>query len=255
MPFDTTGETYITPKKRAPGDYTLWILAINEDGVCTGEYNSFDFTIEEEPEPTEAYTAWIGDWVVGATADDETPVVVKIRAQDVNKSYYIDGLEGLPTEDYGISATGILEEDGTLSIYAQYLSTWESADYGTVTDVLAGLIIDGGAVYYVADDNVLLSTGTLGANGTATLSAGSWYDSESGTLYGLMGMKYYGLCEEGAISYTADAYTALPNTLVRVEPEAMPEDFKKSDIRMPGSKKDVTRSVRNMKLTDHIRLK
>ena len=250
---DSEGTAYITPKKREPGEYKLWIMAISEEGTCTGVYNTFKFTVEAEPEPTDAYSAWIGDWVVGSSVENDEPIVITISAQDVNKSYYIDGLEGVDTESYEISATGILEEDGSLSIYAQSLGEWEDEDYGPAEDVLAGLIYSGDKVYYVTGDELLLANGTLGADGKATLSAGTWYDSQSGNLYALMGMKYYWVVSAGAGSYSAD-YTPLPNILVRVEPEAAPEAFKKADIKVSGRKTNAPAPKRNRTLTNHIKL-
>lgn len=240
--------------KRAPGNYKLWILSVDETGVCTGYYSFLEFTVEEEPEPTKAYSAWIGDWILGSTAEEENPIVVTISAKDVNQSYYIDGLEGLDTKQYGLSATAYFE-DGTISIYPQTLGTWTHSTYGPATDVLAGLIVEGGKTYYVGSGENPVAYGVIGADGTAVLTPGSWMDSE-GTLYGIVGLKYYWVVEAGAGAYSK-GMTPLPDTLIPVKPEPNPSSFesKKFNGTFFFHNQAADHSKVGGELTNHIRLK
>ena len=209
------GYAVVGAKKRAPGDYKLWIVAIDEDGNCTGEYATKVFTVEEEPEPTEAYAAWLGDWIVGSSAEDDKPIVITISQKDVNKSYFIDGLEGVDTVLYEISVSADFEEDGSISIASQQTGSWTHNTYGPAEDWLLGRIVIGSKVYRVGGEYPLTNI-TLNADGTATMSAESYWDEEEdGTLtaYAIYDIKYYWVVSAGAASYS-NGSTPLPNTLI-----------------------------------------
>lgn len=254
---DFEGGAYVAAKKRAKaGDYKLWILGVTEQGVCTGEYAVLNFTVEPEPEPTDAYKAWLGDWILGSTATDEKPIVVTISAKDVNNSYYIDGLEGIDTVSERLSATAFFEPDGTITIYPQTVGTWTHPDYGPAKDVLAGLIQDGGATYYVAAGEDPIAYGVLGANGVASLTPGSFYDSETGTRYAITGLKYYWVVSAGAGRYTT-GYTSLPNSLIAVKPEpnTTVNNSKKVTVNLPLPGASVHHGEIAGTLTDHVRIK
>lgn len=209
------GSGYLTAKKRAPGTYKFWVVAVAADGTCTGEYATQEFTVAPEPEATAAYKAWLGDWTIGSTAEDEKPVVITISKKDVNKSYYIDGLEGLNTVGYGISAVADFNEDGSISINAQSFGTWTHDTYGEATDVLAGLIVEGGKTYFVSKNDTPVATGVIGSNGEAVLSGGVFADGSTGSVFAITGLKYYWVVSAGAGSYSK-GYTPLPNTLIPV---------------------------------------
>lgn len=211
---DSEGYAIIQADKRAAGDYKFWVVAVSDKGKCTGEYNVIDFTVEQSAEPTAAYKAWLGEWTLGSTAEDDEPIVITISQKDANYTYYVDGLEGIETASQNMSVTAYFNEDGSISIYSQEIGTWEHSSYGTVTDVLAGNVYIGGKTYFVVDDTNPIATGVIDANGIATLSSGSYIDEE-GTSYTITGMKYYGIVEAGAMSYTK-INTPLPNTLIPV---------------------------------------
>lgn len=225
------GYAYVTAKKRAPGTYKVWIVAVSDQGVCTGEYSTLEFTVEEEPEPTDAYKAWIGNWTVGSTAEDEEPVVISISQNVVNESYYIDYLEGLDTVTDYMSATADFEADGSISIYAQVVGTWTHSTMGPATDFLAGQIIYQGKEYFIMDDTAPVATGVIGADGVARLSAGTFTD-EDGSVYSITGLKYYVQFESGVYSYT-DYNTPLPNALLPVVPNPAPEGVKNITAKIP----------------------
>lgn len=225
------GYTFVTAKKRAPGTYKIWIVAVSDEGKCTGEYNTLEFTVEEEPEPTDAYKAWIGEWTVGSTAEDENPVVISISQKTVNESYYVDYLEGLDTVKDAMSATANFEADGSISIYAQVVGTWTHSSMGPATDILAGQIVYQGKEYFVMDDSAPVATGVIGANGVATLSAGTFTDDD-GSIYSITGLKYYVQFESGTYSYTS-GNTPLPNTLLPVVPNPVEEGIKNVPAQIP----------------------
>ena len=225
------GYTFVTAKKRDPGTYKVWIVAVSDAGVCTGEYSTLEFTVEEEPEPTDAYKAWIGQWTVGSTADDEKPIVVTISQNVVNESYYVDGLEGLDTVKDAMSATATFEADGSISIYAQVVGTWNHPSMGKATDILAGQIVYQGKEYFVMDDSAPVATGVIGANGVATLSAGTFTDDD-GSIYSITGLKYYVVFDSGTYSYTS-GNTPLPNTLLPVVPNPVEEGIKNVPAQIP----------------------
>lgn len=250
------GYTYVTANKRAPGTYKVWIVAVSDQGVCTGEYSTLEFTVEEEPEPTEAYSAWLGDWVVGSSAESDKPFVVTITPKVVNESYYIDGLEGINTVQQMLSATADFNEDGTISIYPQVLGTWTHSTYGPAVDVFAGQIVDGGKTYFVETGDAPVAYGVMGADGTATLTPGTWIDEETGTVYGIVGLKYYWIVSAGAGSYS-NYNTPLPNSLIPVKPEPNPEavNSKKVDGKIIFRNQPVEHKEMAGSLTNHIRLK
>lgn len=212
-----------------PDDYDIWMIGFDEDLEPTGEYTVATYTVEYV-EPDENYTRWLGDWTVG---DDEDAVTITISQNSLNKSYYIDGLEGVDTEGYEISAVAYYDgETGGFNISAQEIGTWEHDSYGTATDVLYGQIMMNDKVYRVSGDYVMTDV-LMNADGSASMTAGSVElgDDESGyTLYTLVGMKYYWVVSAGAGSYS-NGNTALPNTLYKVEAEEEEESVNASAAR------------------------
>lgn len=250
------GDSYVAANKRAAGSYKLWILAVSEGGVCTGEYATLTFTAPEEPEPTAAYEKWLGQWTLGSSAESEKPIVVTISAKDVNQSYYVDGLEGVDTVTNEISATAEFNEDGTICIYPQVVGTWTHPSYGPATDVLAGQIVDSGKTFFVSSGDAPVAYGVIGADGTAILTPGTWTDDETGSVYGIVGLKYYWVVSAGAGSYSS-YNTPLPNSLIPVKPEANPAALGSKKIdgeiifrNQPAENKDFAGA-----LTNHILLK
>lgn len=250
---DLEGVGYATADKCPAGDYKMWVIVVTEDG-CTGEYGVFDFTIEPEPEPTEAYSAWLGQWTVGSTAEEEEPVVITISEKDVNQSYYIDYLEGYDTVTDSMSATAEFNEDGTISIYAQTVGTWTHSSLGQISDVLAALIQVEDATYFVPS-GALMATGVIDASGKAILTPGS-YQSEDGTVYGVTGMKYYYVLSDGRAGAYTQTYTELPNSFLPVvEEPATTETGIKSNAKVFVRGEKQEHAPVNGSITNHILLK
>ena len=161
-----------------------------------------------------AYKAWLGQWTIGSTAGDEKPVVITISPKEENSTYNIDGLEGINTKGYQITATGVFEDDGSLSIYRQDFRTWTSSYYGPATDVLVGQAVVGGVTYFFNDGDYLITNITLSSDGRGVMSSGTVKDSEN-SVYSIVGMRYYWVTSAGAGSYSS-GNTPLPNTLIPV---------------------------------------
>lgn len=158
------------------------------------------------------YKAWIGQWTIYQSQSEES-IVVTISQQKENSTYNIDGLEGIDTAEKSLTATGVFEDDGSLSIYSQKLGTW-NGDYGPAQDILAGLIVSQGVTYYFNSSDYLITNITLSSDGDGIMSRGFVKESD-GTVYSIVGMKYYWVVSNGAGSYSSKN-TPLPNKLVPV---------------------------------------
>ena len=234
-----------------PGDYDIWMIGFDENLEPTGEYTVTTYTVEKI-EADENYTRWLGDWTIG---NDEDAVTITISQNTLNKSYYIDGLEGVDTEEYEISAVAYYDETtGGFNISAQEFGQWEHSSYGTATDVLYGQIMMNDKLYLVSGDYVITDV-IMNADGSASMTAGSVElgDDENGyTLYTLVGMKYYWLVSVGAGGYS-NGNTALPNTLYKVEAEEEVEESVNTsavrEIRRFRSSSSVNKNFSNTTLS------
>jgi hypothetical protein len=81
------------------------------------------------------------------------------------------------------------------------------------------------------DDSAPVATGVIGANGVATLSAGTFTDDD-GSIYSITGLKYYVVFDSGTYSYTS-GNTPLPNTLLPVVPNPVEEGIKNVPAQIP----------------------
>ena len=117
------------------GDYVFILYGIREAEQTGGtrtlsyEYAVLDFTyVKPSDEPTEAYSAWLGQWSVTETSG-ETPFTDTwtISAKNNNASYTITGL----VKRTSWEVLGLFEEDGTLLIKSQkdIATTTTSAGY------------------------------------------------------------------------------------------------------------------------------
>lgn len=129
-----------------PGEYEVYVLACDENGVLTGEYATSTFEVTDPEEATEAYTAWVGAWKAG-------DLVFYIQPKWNNKSF----------DMYGFEPIG---EDGSVSMNPV------TVDYDAENDLLAlsfGMVDSGSKWgYYMAgiDNNNYVATGGYTKPGT-----------------------------------------------------------------------------------------
>ena len=166
---------YFYGKDRDPGEYKLWILGLDEKGVCTGEYAVADFEVVAD---TPEFATWLGKWVLKSTEKEEKPVVVSINTAEQNAYYTIDGLEGLSTASKYLTAFGeIDEESGALYIFSNYsyyggsYLWYQNEDEEWCIDLLLPVNLYGGPSLSLGT----LATAMLGADGNGYLTPGSQY--------------------------------------------------------------------------------
>ena len=198
---------------RGGGQYIGYIVGLDENGIATGNYTSFEFEIESK-DPLPAYAQWIGNWDLDGTE-------ISIAQDQVNKTYTIQGLEmGIDeTLENELGVTAVFDEEtGGFTLSSQSLGTWDTGSYGVATDKLCGLIQIDGKTYYV-DDPVVLASVTMSGADKAVWTPGSFASGAEGeeSVYAFTGIKYYWIVSAGAGRYS-DNLVALPNTMTRVVP-------------------------------------
>ena len=117
------------------GDYVFILYGIRAaeqtggNRILSYEYAVLEFTyVKPSDEPTEAYSAWIGQWTVTESSGDAPFTDTwTISAKNNNASYTITGL----VKRTSWEVMGLFEEDGTLLIKAQkdIATTTTSAGY------------------------------------------------------------------------------------------------------------------------------
>ena len=202
------------------GDYDIWMVEFDSEGEVTGKYLKTTYSIVVE-EPEENYSRWLGDWTLGEGDDAMT---LTITPGQVNKTFIIDGFEGLPTQKYQISLTAVYDaQTGGISLPSQLLGKWTDDDLGDVQDVFYGFIqVKGNPTVATGDYEVtkILMTG----DGVASMTPGTL--KQEGTSYSIVGMKYLILCSDGSFQAYTGSITSIPNTLTKVveeEEEPAPE--------------------------------
>ena len=102
-------------------DYVYIVYGVNEreeegaDRTFTYEYCLLEYTYTAPSgDPTEAYSAWLGQWSVTNESNSDTWT---ITTKNTNGSYNISGLCGRTSS--GFVVTGLFEEDGSILIKAQ----------------------------------------------------------------------------------------------------------------------------------------
>lgn len=193
-------------------DYRYIVTGINADGVygVAGE-------VAFKAYVSEAYAAWLGTWYIPTTvyqydSNDEyigdavemLPIV--ISKDVVNESYLISGI-GPKNDKYDVSAYFV---DDKLVVHPYTVYTWTHAQAGEIKELLAGLYGEGDDAMWTWDSSLTLFTGTIGADGNATLTPGQ--SSSGETFNGFQFIQYY---SAGAYGYGGNY--ALPNTMSRTQ--------------------------------------
>lgn len=107
----------------SPGYYRALALGVDAAGSVSGLYAiSEPFEVQEEV-PTQSYSAWLGNWEI--VGNDENVCTVNVTKKEANKSYYLNGWEGVNRFDILVDYDESLD---ALFIYSQLVA--EDVDFG-----------------------------------------------------------------------------------------------------------------------------
>ena len=134
------------------GDYIYLCIGIDENYRPTGEYCRLDYSFET---PTDAYSAWLGEWTVSDGTNNDT---WKISRRQANHSYTITGIAGQTYKVLGEF------EDGTLKLSSQLLEE----KYGSNKKDIY-LLTRGTSGVYSSMDRLIL-TATMDDEGAVTVT-------------------------------------------------------------------------------------
>lgn len=111
-------------------EYYVMAVGVGEDGELSGLYAISDVISLPEEDPTEAYSAWIGDWTF--TGANGATYNVTFEKDVNNKSYLMTGwqeMAAIPTE------VTWFEEDGMWAIMPQEFGTYTIDEQGTQANI------------------------------------------------------------------------------------------------------------------------
>lgn len=193
-------------------DYRYIVTGIDADGVygVAGE-------VSFKPYVSEAYAAWLGTWYIPTivyqydssenyVGDAVEMLPIVITKDVVNESYSISGI-GPNNDKYAVSAYFVNDK---LVAHPYTVYTWNHAQAGEIKELLVGLYGEGDGAMWTWDPSLTLFTGTIGADGTATLTPGQ--SSSGETFNGFQFVQYY---SNGAYGYGGEY--VLPNTMSRTQ--------------------------------------
>lgn len=166
---------------------------------------------------SEAYTAWLGTWYIPTIVyqydsndeyigDEVQSLPIVINKEVVNQSYLISGI-GPKNVDYSVSAEFV---DGKLVVHPQTVYTWQHSTAGEIKELLAGSYGEGDDAMFTWDPSLTIFTGTIGADGKATLTPGQSPSGDSFNAFQFI--QYY---SSGAYGYGGNY--VLPNTMTRTQ--------------------------------------
>lgn len=82
------------------GKYILFMIGVDAEGELTGYYSRTDFPLAQE-NPTDAYSAWIGNWELSGKYNGlDISYDVEIAPDENNLYYKMYGWESLTAQDY-----------------------------------------------------------------------------------------------------------------------------------------------------------
>ena len=80
----TAVDSEFTQDRFISGDYILFMIGVDSEGALTGYYSRTDYTLKQE-DPTDAYSAWIGKWLLtGSYLNDPIEYEVEIVPEENN---------------------------------------------------------------------------------------------------------------------------------------------------------------------------
>ena len=82
------------------GDYVVFMVGVDAEGVLTGYYAMEEFTIRQET-ATDAYRKWVGKWTLSGICGDKTiKYPIEIKADENNLYYRMYGWESTSVSGY-----------------------------------------------------------------------------------------------------------------------------------------------------------
>ena len=201
--------------------------------------------------PSDEYLAWLGTWYIATNVyqydssnqyiGDEVQQLPIVISKDVtNESYLVSGI-GPANSNYSVP---MHFEDGKLVAHPQTVYTWTHPQAGEIKELFVGIYGEGDSAMWTWSPDLTLFTGTIGADGKATLTPGQASDGTD--FNGFQFIQYY---SAGAYGY-GGSYD-LPNTLSRTPaasfvPQACaPKASVRggvSHVRVPLSRKEAVKS-------------
>lgn len=188
-------------------------------GTSAGRYAQISLpqTLIKAEKPTDDYLKWVGTWNIERPEYDEstkqpTGNMLKdtwvITEAIPNKTYSVSGIEDI-ADSYGV-AVADFNEDGTMSVKSQLMTTWNYQNQ-TVSEYLLPMFMVEGSQYYSKTLGVNMFTASLEGNSASLTPAKI---NMNGTGYDVNYIRHY---QELGGTYYIHNYggTPIPNTLVR----------------------------------------
>lgn len=122
-----SGDLTWSEQRLRSGDWTVYMVGIDEDGELSGLYQTLEVLVEQET-ATEDYLRWVGTWTVTALDGEELFDVVIIPSEN-NMWYYMGGWEstniyGFDTYDQSLMPELFFDKaTGKMFFVSQYINT------------------------------------------------------------------------------------------------------------------------------------
>lgn len=135
LELDVMDVSYNTSTKEPyniePGEWRFMAIGVTAEGELSGLYAVSDLVSIVEPEPTEGYSSWLGDWTF--TGSNGVVQEVTFSKDVVNETYIMTGYEGEGAEGLEVIVTWN-EEEQSWTIDNQNLGTYSvaSGEYGDI---------------------------------------------------------------------------------------------------------------------------
>lgn len=143
------------------GDWTAYAIGVDYNGYLTGEYSTYNFSLEQE-EATEAYNKWLGTWSVGN-------YTLNVDAYENNYKYTLSGWES--DNEYAAEyefTTEFNKSTSGMTFFSQYLGYYEYNSSNNYVYFI-GTIKYQGESYVLEDEDIDLAYATLSDDNTASV--------------------------------------------------------------------------------------
>lgn len=130
-----------------PGEWYAIAIGVGEDGETSGLYAVSELITIEEEEPTEEYSAWLGNWTI--TGANGITQEVTISKNISNESYIMTGYEGSEAEGLDI----LVEWDAEQKVWAIFNQTYGTFTFGEYGDGDVWLVgMDAASNLYLSEE-------------------------------------------------------------------------------------------------------